>query len=87
MIVDRIENAHLYYGIAPHIDAALRFLQEGKLDNIAQLSITMATLKSAAPNTPPAAVNSAKTRTIENLRTSTSAWRAWMYWATTTSGK
>ena len=45
MIVDRIENAHLYYGIAPHIDAALRFLQEGKLDNIAQLSIDNGNVK------------------------------------------
>ncbi len=45
MIVDRIENAHLYYGISPHIDAALRFLQEGKLDNIAQLSIDNGNVK------------------------------------------
>ena len=45
MIVDRIENAHLYYGIAPHIDAALRFLQEGNLDNIAQLSIDNGNVK------------------------------------------
>lgn len=39
MIIDRIENAHLYYGMGAHIDAALRFLQEGKTEGIDQLSL------------------------------------------------
>lgn len=39
MIVDRVENAHLYYGIGPHIDAALKFLQEGRFDGISRLSL------------------------------------------------
>lgn len=45
MIVDRIENAHLYYGVGPHIDAALRFLQDGKLDSITQLSLDDSNVK------------------------------------------
>lgn len=39
MIIDRIKNAHLYYGIGPHIDTALQFLQEEKLDGITHLSL------------------------------------------------
>lgn len=39
MIIDKVENAHLYYGIGPPIDAALRFLQEGQFDGISRMSL------------------------------------------------
>lgn len=39
MIVDRIENAHLYYGINSHIDTALKFLHEGAFAGVTRLSL------------------------------------------------
>ena len=39
MIIDRVENAHLYHGMGTHIDAALRFMEETDLSVVDRVTL------------------------------------------------
>lgn len=39
MIIDRIENAHLYYGLGKHIDTALTFLKNTDLSTVGRTEL------------------------------------------------
>lgn len=39
MIIDRIENAHLYCGLGTHIDFALKWIQSADLNAIARVTL------------------------------------------------
>ncbi|MBR0138266.1 MAG: YhcH/YjgK/YiaL family protein [Erysipelotrichaceae bacterium] len=48
MIVDRVENAYRYAGLGPHIDAALRFLQEADLATVEKVDLDEGNVRGGA---------------------------------------
>lgn len=39
MIIDRVENAHLYYGLGKHIDTALDYLEKTDLSGVTRVTL------------------------------------------------
>lgn len=50
MIIDRIENAHLYRGIGPHIDAALDYMKNADLSSVISESLDDSAVRVASMN-------------------------------------
>lgn len=45
MIIDRVENAHLYYGLGKHIDTALTFLKNSDLSTVTRETLDDGAIK------------------------------------------